>query len=91
MNKSDLVEIVAAKANLKKKEAEAAVDAVFGSIEDELAQGGKVLVAGFGSFKVKARAARMGRNPKTREAIEIPASSSVSFTAGKCLKTSVSK
>lgn len=91
MNKSNLVDVVAAKANLKKKEAEAAVDAVFGALEDELAQGGKVLIAGFGSFKVKERAARMGRNPKTREPIEIPASRSVAFSAGKGLKDAVIK
>ncbi|HPE95122.1 MAG TPA: HU family DNA-binding protein [Bacillota bacterium] len=91
MNKSNLVDVVAAKASIKKKDAEAAVDAVFGALEDELAQGGKVLIAGFGSFKVKERAARMGRNPKTREPIEIPASRSVAFSAGKGLKDAVIK
>ena len=91
MNKSNLVDIVAAKTNLKKKEAEASVDAVFGALQDELADGGKILIAGFGSFKVKEKSERVGRNPKTRETITIPASRCVSFTAGKSLKDSVNK
>ena len=86
MNKSTLVEFVAANANLKKKDAEAAVNAVFQAIETELATGGKVQIAGFGSFKVKERAERVGRNPKTKEAITIPASKAPAFVAGKDLK-----
>ena len=66
MNKSTLVEFVATNANLKKKDAEAAVNAVFKAIESELATGGKVQIAGFGSFKVKERAARVGRKPHDR-------------------------
>lgn len=91
MNKSTLVESVATNANLKKKEAEAAVNAVFAAIENELATGGKVQIAGFGSFKVKERAERMGRNPKTKAAIKIPASKVPAFVAGKDLKEAVNK
>lgn len=91
MNKSTLVEFVAANAGIKKKEAEAAVSAVFAAIENELATGGKVQIAGFGSFKVKERASRVGRNPKTKAAITIPASKVPSFAAGKDLKEAVNK
>lgn len=89
MNKSDLVEIVADQANLKKKEAEAAVNAIFSAIQKDLAAGGKVQIAGFGSFKVRERGERMGRNPKTLEEIKIPASKAPVFVAGKGLKDSV--
>lgn len=92
MNKSTLIEFVAANANLKtKKEAEAAVNAVFKAIETELATGGKVQIAGFGSFKIKERAERVGRNPKTKESITIPASKVPAFVAGKDLKDAVNK
>ncbi len=91
MNKTTLVEFVAANANLKKKDAEAAVNAVLNAIETELATGGKVQIAGFGSFKVKERAERKGRNPKTMEEITIAASKSPVFTAGKDLKDAVNK
>ena len=91
MNKSTLIESVAAGANLKKKDAEAAVNAVINAITNELATGGKVQIAGFGSFKVKERAARVGRNPRTKTTIEIPASKAPAFTAGKELKDAVNK
>ncbi|MBR4951181.1 MAG: HU family DNA-binding protein [Clostridia bacterium] len=91
MNKSTLIEAVAANANLKKKDAEAAVNAMFKAIENELAAGGKVQIAGFGSFKVKERAERTGRNPKTKAEITIPASKAPAFTAGKDLKDAVNK
>ncbi|HBR31958.1 MAG: HU family DNA-binding protein [Eubacteriales bacterium] len=91
MNKATLVEIVAESAGIKKKEADAAVSAVFTAIENELATGGKVQIAGFGSFKVKERSERMGRNPKTKEEIKIPASKVPAFVAGKTLKESVNK
>ncbi len=91
MNKSSLVEFVATSANLKKKDAEAAVNAMFKAIENELATGGKVQIAGFGSFKVKERAERVGRNPKTKEAIEIPATTVPTFKAGTALKNAVAK
>ncbi len=91
MNKATLVEIVAESAGIKKKEADTAVSAVFAAIENELATGGKVQIAGFGSFKVKERSARVGRNPKTKEEINIPASKVPAFVAGKSLKESVNK
>ena len=89
MNKSTLVEFVAANANLKKKDAEAAVNAMFKAIETELATGGKVQIAGFGSFKVKDRAERPGVNPKTGEKITIKASKAPAFSAGKTLHDAV--
>lgn len=89
MNKTNLVDIVAEQANLKKKEAEAAVNAVFEAIEKELSEGGKVQIAGFGSFKVKVRNERIGRNPKTLEEIKIPASKAPVFVVGKGLKDAV--
>ncbi|MFA6730571.1 MAG: HU family DNA-binding protein [Eubacteriales bacterium] len=89
MNKTNLIEVVADQANLKKKEAEAAVNAVFAAIQKDLAEGGKVQIAGFGSFKVKERGERIGRNPKTLEEIKIPASKAPVFVAGKGLKDSV--
>ncbi len=89
MNKTNLVEIVADQANLKKKDAEAAVNAVFAAIQKDLVEGGKVQIAGFGSFKVKERSERIGRNPKTLEDIKIPASKAPVFVAGKGLKDSV--
>ncbi len=89
MNKTDLVEVVADQANLKKKDAEAAVNALFAAIQRDLVAGGKVQIAGFGSFKVKERSERIGRNPKTLEEIKIPASKAPVFVAGKGLKDSV--
>ena len=91
MNKSALVEAVAAKTNLKKKEADAAVNAVLAAIVDELATGGKVQIAGFGTFKVKERPERIGRNPATKQSIKIPASKAPAFSAGKELKEAVNK
>lgn len=91
MNKATLVEIVAESASIKKKEADAAVSAVFAAIENELATGGKVQIAGFGSFKVKERGERIGRNPKTKEEIKIPASKVPAFVPGKSLKDAVNK
>lgn len=91
MNKSELIDAVAKKAELKKKDAEAAVNAVFGAIEDELAAGGKVQLMGFGTFGVKARAARTGRNPATGAAIKIKATKLPTFSAGAALKAKVAK
>ena len=73
MNKTQLVDVVAAKAELKKKEAEAAVSAVVAAITEALEAGEKVQLSGLGTFEVKERAERTGRNPKTRESITIPA------------------
>ena len=89
MNKTQLIEAVAAKANLTKKDAEAAVNAVTAAVADALKAGDKVQLVGFGTFEVKERAAREGRNPKTGEKITIAASKHPAFTAGKALKDSV--
>lgn len=89
MNKTELIEAVAAKANLKKKDAEAAVNATFEAITASLKKGEKVQVIGFGSFDVKKRAARTGRNPQTGAAIKIKASKSPAFAAGKALKDAI--
>ena len=89
MNKTDLVAAVAAKAEISKKDAEAAVSAVFASITDALADGDKVALVGFGTFEVKTRAARTGLNPRTGEKLSIPASKAPAFKAGKALKDAV--
>lgn len=86
MNKSQLIDVVAKETSLKRKEAEAAVNAFIGAIEAALAEGEKVQLVGFGSFEVKERGARTGRNPSTGEVIEIPASKHPAFTSGKALK-----
>lgn len=91
MNKTELVAQVAAKVGISKKDAEAAVSATFDAIAGALAAGDKVQLVGFGSFETKQRNARMGRNPRTKENIEIPASTVPLFKAGKALKDLVSK
>ncbi|MCT6893458.1 MAG: HU family DNA-binding protein [Lactobacillaceae bacterium] len=88
-NKSDLIDTVAQSTSLTKKDATRAVDAVFESIQDILSKGGKVQLIGFGTFEVRERAARTGRNPQTGEEIQIPASKVPAFKAGKALKESV--
>jgi DNA-binding protein HU-beta len=89
MNKSELVSAVAEKASITKKDADQAVSAVFDVITETLASGDKVQLVGFGNFEVKERNARTGRNPKTLEPIEIAASKSPVFKAGKGLKDAV--
>lgn len=89
MKKLQLIDAVAEKAQLTKKDAAAAVDAVLDVIADALASGDDVKVTGFGGFEVKERAAREGRNPKTGEKVAIPASKYVSFSAGSTLKEKV--
>ena len=89
MNKVELIAAVAEKAGLTKKDAEKAVIAVFGSIEDARVKGDKVQLIGFGTFQVNERAARMGRNPQTKEEIEIAASKQPVFKAGAALKKAV--
>ena len=89
MNKTDLVAAVAAKAEISKKDAEAAVSAVIASITYALADGDKVSLVGFGTFEVKTRAARTGLNPRTGEKLSIPASKAPAFKAGKALKDAV--
>ena len=91
MNKKELVAAVAAKAELSKKEAEAAVDAFTAVVEEELKNGGKVQLVGFGTFEVSERAAREGRNPRTNESITIAASKTPKFKAGKVLKDNSNK
>lgn len=90
MNKQDLVSGVAEKAELTKKDAEKAVSAVFASIESALAKGEKVQLVGFGTFEVRKRAARKGRNPQTGKEIQIAAAKVPAFKAGKALKDAVS-
>lgn len=89
MNKTELVAAVAEKAGITKKDAESAVSAVFESIESALVSGDKVQLIGFGTFEVKERAAREGRNPSTGETITIAASKVPSFKAGAGLKKAV--
>ena len=88
-NKAELVERVAVKTNLTKKDVTAAVEALFQSVEEFLAEGEKVQVIGFGTFEVRDRAARKGRNPQTGEEIEIKATKVPGFKAGKALKDAV--
>ena len=90
MNKAELIHAVAEKAALSKKDSEAAVNAALEAIAAALTEGEKVQLVGFGSFEVKKRAeARLGRNPKTKEEIQIPASKVPVFKAGKALKDAV--
>ncbi len=89
MNKADLIAQVSQEANVSKAQAAAAVDAVFDTITAALKTGEEVKMPGFGSFVVAARAASKGRNPKTGEAIDIPASKLPKFKAGKGLREAV--
>ncbi|TDA63460.1 MAG: HU family DNA-binding protein [Clostridia bacterium] len=91
MNKAELVGYVADKADLTKKDAERVVTAVFDSIEQALGEGDKVQLVGFGTFEVRERAARTGRNPKTGEEINIPATQVPVFKPGKALREAVIK
>jgi DNA-binding protein HU-beta len=91
MSKTDLVGAVAAKTETSKKDAEKAVNATLEAITQALANGDKVQLIGFGTFEVKERAERIGRNPQTKQEIIIPASKLPSFKAGKALKDAVSK
>ena len=91
MNKAELVAAVAEKSGLSKKDSDKAVSAVLDVIAEELAKGGKVQLVGFGSFESKVRNARIGRNPRTKQEIEIPASRVPVFKAGKALKDDVAK
>ena len=91
MNKSDLIAAIAAKTGETKKDAEATVTAFIDVVTESLAKGEKVQLVGFGSFEVRKRAARKGRNPQTKEEIKIPASKAPVFKAGKALKDLVNK
>ncbi len=89
MNKTQLVEAIAAAADLKKKDAEAALNAFTAVVADTLKKGEKVQLIGFGTFEVRERGERMGRNPATGAAIKIAASKAPAFVAGKALKDSI--
>jgi len=89
MNKSNLVEVMAEAADISKSAAGRALDGLTSAIAVALKEGGAVSVIGFGTFSVKERAARMGRNPQTGEAVEIAASKVPTFKAGKALKDAV--
>ena len=91
MNKSDLIAAIAAKTGETKKSAEASVNAFVEVVTKALTKGEKVQLVGFGSFEVRKRAARKGRNPQTKEEIKIPASKAPVFKAGKALKDVVNK
>ena len=91
MNKAELISAAAEKAGLSKKDTEAAVNAAIEVITAALADAEKVQLVGFGAFEVKARAERIGRNPKTKESIKIPASKVPVFKPGKALKDAVAK
>ncbi len=91
MNKSDLIAAIAAKTGDTKKNAETTVNAFVDVVTESLVKGDKVQLVGFGSFEVRKRAARKGRNPQTKEEIKIPASKAPVFKAGKALKDLVNK
>ncbi|MBE6642342.1 MAG: HU family DNA-binding protein [Clostridia bacterium] len=91
MTKSQIIDAVAKKTDLKKKDAEAAVSATLDAITEALVAGEKVQVVGFGTFEVKSRAARTGINPRTKKAIKIKASKTLSFKAGKAMKELLNK
>lgn len=91
MTKTELIDVMADQANLSKKAAGDAFNALFAEISKSLSKGDSVSILGFGTFKLGQRAARTGRNPQTGEALKIKASTSVRFTAGKALKDTVNK
>ena len=91
MNKAELIAAVANKTGLNKKDSEKAVNAALDSITATLKEGSKVQLVGFGVFDVKERGVRMGRNPKTKEEIEIPATRVPQFKAGKALKEAIAE
>ena len=89
MNKAEFVTAIADKAEISKKDAEAAVKAFTEVVAEELKKGEKIQLVGFGTFEVSERAARVGRNPQTKKEIQIPASKAPKFKAGKALKDMV--
>lgn len=91
MNKTELITVAAEKSGMTKKDAERVVNAALDAITATLAEGGRVQLSGFGIFEVKEREARIGRNPRTKETIQIPASKSPVFKASSALKGAVSK
>ncbi len=91
MNKTELIAAVAEKASISKKDADSAVNAVIDTIVEALAAEEKVQIVGFGTFEIRSRSARQGRDPRTNSPITIPASKVPAFKAGKAFKDSVSK
>ena len=91
MNKTELIAVVAEKAGMTKKDAERAVNATFETITNSLVESEKVQISGFGIFEIKYREARVGRNPRTKQAIQIPASRQPAFKASKTLKDLIAK
>ena len=91
MNKTELIAAIADQTQLSKKDAEAALKAFVDVVSAELKNGGKVQLVGFGTFETRRREARTGRNPRTKEAFEIPASTVPAFKPGKALKDQVNK
>lgn len=91
MTKAQLIDAVAKKTGFKKKDAEAAVSAAFDAMTEALTEGEKVQIVGFGTFEVKERAARKGINPLTKKTMDIAASKSLSFKAGKAMKELLNK
>jgi len=91
MNKSELVNAIAAKTELSKKDAEKSLKAFIDVVTEELAAGGKIQLVGFGTYEVSERAARTGRNPQTGKEMKIAASKAPKFKAGKALKEAVNK
>ena len=89
MNKAEMIDAVASSADMSKADATRAVDAVIDTITETLRKGDSVTLVGFGTFEVRARAARTGRNPQTGETIQIKASNSPAFKAGKAFKDAV--
>lgn len=89
MNKKDLIKAVAAASDLSNKDAEKAINALTAAVTDALKKGEKVQLVGFGTFEVRERAAKQGRNPRTGATIEIPASKLPAFRAGQALKDAV--
>ncbi|MGI5858458.1 MAG: HU family DNA-binding protein [Tepidanaerobacteraceae bacterium] len=91
MNKADLISVMAEKSGMTKKDSEKALNAFIEAVEEALVQRDKVQLVGFGTFEVRERSARKGRNPQTGEEIDIPAASVPAFKAGKALKDSINK
>lgn len=91
MNKTELVAAIAEKAGLSKKDSEGAVKAFTDTVAEQLKAGEKIQLVGFGTFEVAERAARTGKNPQTKEEIQIPASKAPKFKAGRALKDTVNK
>ena len=91
MNKTELINVVKEKTGLSKKDPEQAVNAVLDTVTEELVKGEKVQIVGFGTFEVRSRSARHGRDPRTNQPITIAASKSPAFKAGKAFKEAVDK